>query len=735
MDNAIALIGLGVIGTPIAHNLFVAKKEKFYLVASGERRKRLENNTILINDDIFAPKIISSCNEIEEKINLIIVCVKNYDLKFALDDIKNVVNSETIILPLQNGIFAYEFLKNKFPNNKVLRGYVQGPNTEIVGNIFTYQNSGVMHIGSDVHPKLAKQVYKLLKQRSVSIIFEKDISRMVWKKWMLNVAGNSVTALTGADYSLFKMYDDLQEICILAMREFVKVAHAEGIDLDERDISEVIEYYVSYCGSKKTSMLMDVLSERKTENEYLAGTLIRMAKTHGINVPVISTLYYLIEVKEEVYMEKKGLVTMKNLFTEGINYSDALRMNMKDIDFKMQSNEYAKKVNSANTEELNSILLYAVNNTEFYAKLKSIENLRITDFPVMNKILLNEHYEEVLVHSYDNIKTHKMHTSGSTGIPFTVVQDLAKRERHIADLKYFGAMAGYTDHSPMCYLRAKPTATLEEQERDNIWQLDICNLNEKNLTEYYQVMVEKKCTALMGYSSTLETAVDFWKKHFTNESMIKTIISTSETLTDNVKSKLRDFFGYETSVYARYSNMENGILGQETSVNENYCLNWASYYFELLKLDSDEPAKEGELGRIIVTDLYNKAFPMIRYDTGDVAKMSRSSDSSLPEFCELYGRRMDMIYDTYGEAVSPSLIGRTMRLSKGVEQWQFIQESENEYVLKITANSDNKPDLSKELESFKNTLGSKAQIQVVYVENIPVMSSLKRKLIVSNYKK
>ena len=208
-------------------------------------------------------------------------------------------------------------------------------------------------------------------------------------------------------------------------------------------------------------------------------------------------------------------------------------------------------------EQLREILKYATENTAFYAKYRNAEKLE--DFPVMNKTILNENYDDVVVHTYDNIKTHKMHTSGSTGIPFTVIQDLAKRERHIADLKYFGALAGYADHDPMCYLRAKPTATPEEQDRDNIWQLDICNLSAENLTNYYHVMVEKKCTSLIAYPSTLETAVDYWSKKFTNESCIKTIISTSETLTDAVKEKLRNFFGQDVGVYARYSNTEQGI--------------------------------------------------------------------------------------------------------------------------------------------------------------------------------
>lgn len=728
----VALIGMGVVGTPIAHKLYTFYQNDFYLIASKDRKKRLLNSNITINGDCFNPNIISCISEINSEISILIVCVKNYDLKTALLDIKNIVTKNTIILPLQNGIYAYEFFKTSFPDNIVLQGYIQGPNTQIEGQKFHYYNSGVIHIGSETNMNIAEQVFKFVHKSGMDIVLEKKINYMVWKKWMLNVAGNSITALTGADYSLFKLYDNLQFLCVEAMKEFLLVANAENIQLTENDINDIVNYYVSYIGSKKTSMLVDVLNERKTENDYLAGTLIKVAERHNIKTPIIRTLYNLLEVKEEVYMEKKGCITMENLFNESIEYSTALRTCMKDIDTKMDSKEYARLVNEGKLPELIDILKYAINNTEYYAAVSTKNNPKITDFPVMNKTLLNEYYEQILVHSYDNIKTHKMHTSGSTGIPFTVVQDLAKRERHIADLKYFGAMAGYIDHDPMCYLRAKPTATPEEQKRDNIWQLDICNLNEKNLRDYYHIMVEKKCSALIAYPSKLETAVDFWSQHFSNDSSIKTIISISETLTDEVKGKLRAFFGENVGIYARYSNTENGILGQETGKSGVYRLNWASYYFEILKMDSDEPAEVGEVGRIIVTDLYNKAFPMIRYDTGDVARMSVKDSTSLPEFSELYGRRMDLIYDTKGEVVSPFLLCRTMRLSHGIEQWQFIQESKNEYTLKITANTKDKPDCSEEIKGFQNTLGQDAVINIAYVENIPVMNSLKRKLIVSN---
>lgn len=304
-QDTVALIGFGAIGSPIAHKLYKCYGKQFSLVASGTIREKLEAENIKINGDIFNSKIISKADEAVNDIKLLLVCIKNYDLDSALEDIKRVVSANTVILPLQNGIRSYEFFCEKFPDNLILQGFVQGPNTRRSGNDIFYSNPGVMHIGKSDRSNIqcVEYVFELLKSAKIDVVLEDDIKKMVWKKWMLNVAGNSVTALTGADYSRFKDFSELQVLCRKAMQEFLEVATAEKIGLAQSDIDDVINYYVTYNGNKKTSMLEDVLNTRKTENDYLAGQLLNIADRHGLDLPIIRTLYSLIKIKEQLYLE------------------------------------------------------------------------------------------------------------------------------------------------------------------------------------------------------------------------------------------------------------------------------------------------------------------------------------------------------------------------------------------------------------------------------------------------
>lgn len=299
----IGLMGLGVIGTPIAHKLFNYYKDDFFLVASGERKKKLERQKLVINNELFNPRIISKKEDLNNSISLLIVCVKNYDLEKSLVDFNAVIDKNTIILPLQNGIFSYDFFCDNFVDNLVLRGYVQGPNTKRYGNNIIYSNPGIMHIGKTQKDKkdIAYKIFELLDNAGLDVVWEENIKKMVWKKWMLNVAGNSITALTLADYSYFKKSQEIQMLCKNAMHEFLLVAQYENVNLIKKDIDDIIDYYVNYKGKKKTSMLEDILNNRPTENEFLAGDLIKLAKKHGIPTPMITTLYLLIKIREDQY--------------------------------------------------------------------------------------------------------------------------------------------------------------------------------------------------------------------------------------------------------------------------------------------------------------------------------------------------------------------------------------------------------------------------------------------------
>lgn len=305
-NKLIGLIGLGAIGAPLADLLFRKYNENFILLSSKDFLHTLMDKELIINNRPFSPRIVSDKTQLFKEIDILFVCVKNYHIEATVSFLKQIISRNTIILPLQNGVYSYDYFTRHFPDNIVLEGFAKGPNTTVNGNIFEYQKPGSFHIGSSTpeHGEAAHLVYQLMTDADVDCYYDDNIKREVWKKLMLNVAGNAITAITEIDYCMFSKSPDVQELCIRTMKEFVKVAKEKGIILTEEDIADVINYYLSFTVSKHTSMLEDVLHKRPTENEYIAGYISRIAKEYNINTPNIDMLYSLIKIKESVYLGK-----------------------------------------------------------------------------------------------------------------------------------------------------------------------------------------------------------------------------------------------------------------------------------------------------------------------------------------------------------------------------------------------------------------------------------------------
>ena len=101
---------------------------------------------------------------------------------------------------------------------------------------------------------------------------------------------------------MIKYLDEIQKLCRDVMHEFRIVAEKKTIQISEEDIEDVMEYFLSYNEAKHTSMLEDVQNNRQTENEYIAGYIVRLAENYGVSVPRIEMLYRLMKIKEDVYL-------------------------------------------------------------------------------------------------------------------------------------------------------------------------------------------------------------------------------------------------------------------------------------------------------------------------------------------------------------------------------------------------------------------------------------------------
>ncbi len=404
-----------------------------------------------------------------------------------------------------------------------------------------------------------------------------------------------------------------------------------------------------------------------------------------------------------------------------------------DIKKIFEDEEYA---NIHTKKNISDLLCHASATTEHYKAYAGATKL--TELPVLSKLEVKEHPELFLSSKYKNIQLHSMKTSGSTGFPLTIFQNASKRNRVLAELIYFGQLSGFKIGMKNIYFRLwtdEQKKSLLTAIMQNMVRVRVMNLDELHLEKMRNILHKNKnIKCIMGYASTLKLLSKYMldKGDSPNMFQVESIISMAEKLSDSTKKDLQALFN--CNVVSRYSNMENGVLAQECPEENEFHLNHASYVFELLKLDSDEPAEPGELGRIIITDLFNYAMPLIRYDTGDLGIQSElvKCDLKSPVFKSVDGRQVDMMYDTKDCPISP-LCEFGLEEFDNLKQFQIVQTGKGEYLLNVNGAKGVYSDESL-LEVMKKSLGSDANITIVHLTEIPHLSSGKFKQNICTYK-
>ena len=417
-------------------------------------------------------------------------------------------------------------------------------------------------------------------------------------------------------------------------------------------------------------------------------------------------------------------------------FSDSLKGSPVKKHYNDIKSIHNNKIDHQDNNSLNDLLNHAVISTPYYTNVVKTESFTLNDFPVINKDMVRNNYESFKSSTFLKEKNIPVFTGGSTGTPFKLFHDKNKRNRHLADNIFYAEKGGYQLGDKLYLLRAWHKKSLRSSitsKMKNMELYGIVNYTNKDVEDLLNAMKNDNSTkCIVCFASMCNVIVDYLdsNKNVSNENLnIKSIITDGDALSKMTKDKMDAFFKIPT--VARYGNMECGIMGQQSySGGYEYELNWASYYFEVLNLNNDNPAKPGEVGRIVVTDIFNYCMPLIRYDTGDLASYVINSNGE-KVFERIEGRKVDIIYNTKGDIISPYMVVQKMSEYFELKQFQFIQNGTKDYTFKLNpwTSFTKEKDL---LTDSKSYLGIDAEVSLEYVTEIPLLSSGKRKQVVNN---
>ncbi len=388
---------------------------------------------------------------------------------------------------------------------------------------------------------------------------------------------------------------------------------------------------------------------------------------------------------------------------------------------------------------VNNLLDHAVKTTPYYQQYSTFKS--ISDFPVIKKTTIQNNFDAFRSTQFLDKKFVEVATSGSTGVPFFLYQDSNKKSRNSADTLYFLKQTNFNIGDRLYDIEVWRDINVNSPLK--AWMQNLVYIDSAKFTDdaiealLLKLKKDKSPKCIMGFASALELICKYLEaRHIKEDELwdlnITCIIAISEYMTAYVQETMQKYFN--VPVISRYSNEELGIIAQQLpNNNERFKINWASYHVEVLKMDADEPAQVGELGRIVITDLYNYCMPIIRYDTGDIGAFDHTANNTTePCFKQIQGRKMDAVFNTSGGLVSSFLIyTKFYKYYHLLKQYQFIQDGKASYLIKLNTHTGEFEHQRELINNVKKDFGEDALVRIELVDEIPPLSSGKRKKVVN----
>lgn len=301
MTTKIVIVGLGGVGGYFGGFLakqYVGKSDvEVYFIARGEHLRKVQENglTLVTENETFVIHPTLATDDIREVglANYVIMSPKSYDLNSTIEQIKPCVGTDTVILPLLNGIDNSERIRKLLPTTEVWDGccYIVAKilETGVVGNVGSIHRIVFGYLNRTTDRLLAFE--KMLKDAGIEIRFYDTILTEIWKKFFFISTSASLTSYFDVSYGEIIADPTRKQVLIDFSSELVQVAISEGINIDNSEIERLIHQFEKLPIGTTTSMHRDFQAKKNTEVDTLTGIVVELARKHGIAVPLYSKVY------------------------------------------------------------------------------------------------------------------------------------------------------------------------------------------------------------------------------------------------------------------------------------------------------------------------------------------------------------------------------------------------------------------------------------------------------------
>lgn len=351
----------------------------------------------------------------------------------------------------------------------------------------------------------------------------------------------------------------------------------------------------------------------------------------------------------------------------------------------------SERVYELQWERLRKIVSFAFERCPYYAsRFRQAgfhpEDLRepkhLFQLPVLTKDDIQENQAGLTARDIPPDSYTNYYTGGSTGSPLSFKVSKSRWVSRTATGLRHNQWCGWRIGNVLGILWGHPNEHIAssawERLRVTLLQpnvfLNTFNVRESSFGRFITQLRTQKVHYLQAYSRSLLLFAEYLLEHRIEPPPLKAAITTAECLCPNE----RDFISHtlQCPLFDRYGSREVSVLASECEAHQGLHIPAETLLLEFVV--GDRPARPGEAGKILVTDLLNEAMPLIRYEIGDVGSPIEGlcpCGRGLPRMQMVAGRVTDFIHTPEGRWISGVAIN-TYLLSQlpGVRQAQVVQK-------------------------------------------------------------
>jgi phenylacetate-CoA ligase len=407
-----------------------------------------------------------------------------------------------------------------------------------------------------------------------------------------------------------------------------------------------------------------------------------------------------------------------------------------------------KTIEERQWKSIQELVVHAYQTVPFYKQRFDETNVRPDtlrgwdDFrriPPLTKADIRAAGDSLLSSSVDRSQLIVKKTSGSTGVSLVIRLTEDARQFKRACVLRSDEWSGWRLGERIAMLWG-PSAYLENGWRGRLRNallercigLNTLKMDEAALDQFLRALRRRPVSLIFGHAHSVFLLAEFARTAGFRDIRPKGIITTAMVLHEFQRRAIEDVFG--CNVTNRYGCEEVSLIACECERHHGLHVNSDGVYLEIER--DGEPASVGTPGSILVTDLVNRAMPLIRYQVGDVGAWAGRAcpcGRGLPSLERLEGREADYVTTPAGELVSGISLTENFAVQvPGIAQLQIVQETIAQFRFRIVRGPDFGPASDARLKLLvEERFGPDVSFVTEFVDRIPQEPSGKYRFCIS----